>query len=84
MKVIRGNPLRKHAHAIYRDVFQKQKIKISLENFDFLNIFTQNIHYGYTLELPRRGGSNESQCMFLIKNKKIRHSPRPANPSFSM
>ena len=45
------------------------------------NIFAQNIHCGYKLESPHRGGSNEySQCMFWIKNKKIRYTP--ANPSF--
>ena len=45
--------------------------------------FSQNIHCGYTLEPPRRGGSNEyPQCMFWIKNKK--NSYTPANPSFSI
>ena len=29
------------------------------ENFDIFLIFAQNIHRGFTLELPRRGGSNE-------------------------
>ena len=28
-----GGILRKHAHAIYRDFFQRQKLKISLEKF---------------------------------------------------
>ena len=35
------------------------------------NIFAQNIGCGYTLEPPRRGGSNECpQSMFWTKNKK--------------
>ena len=35
------------------------------------SIFAQNIDCGYTLEPPRRGGSNEyPQSMFWIKNKK--------------
>ena len=35
--------LRKLAHAIYRIFFfQKEKMKISLEIFDFLDIFAQN------------------------------------------
>ena len=38
---------------------------------DLLNVFAQNIHRGYTLEPPQRGGSNEyPQCMFWIKNRK--------------
>ena len=36
-------------------------------------IFAQNIDCGYTLEPPRRGGSNEyPQSMFWSKNKKNR------------
>ena len=47
----------------------------------FLVIFAQNIHCGYMLEPPHRGGSNVyPQCMFWIKNKKIRYAP--VNPQF--
>ena len=53
------------------------------KNFDIFLIFAQNIDCGYTLKPPRRGGSNEyPQCMFWIKNKKIRYTP--AIPSFSI
>ena len=42
----------------------------------FFNIFAQNIDCGYTLEPPRRGGSNEyPQSMFWSKNKKNRCIP---------
>ena len=35
----------------------------------FFHIFAQNIHCGYTLEPPWRGGSNEyPQSMFWSKN----------------
>ena len=38
--------------------------------FEFFDILTRNIHCGYTLEPPHRGGSNEDpQCMFWIKKK---------------
>ena len=41
------------------------------KNFDIFLIFAQNIDCGYTLEPPRRGGSNEyPQSMFWSKNKK--------------
>ena len=49
--------------------------------FDTFLIFAQNIDCGYTLEPPRRGGSNEyPQSMFWSKNKKNRYNP--AYPSF--
>ena len=42
-----------------------------IKNSDFLPISAQNIDCGYSLELPRRGGSNEyPQSIFLIRNKK--------------
>ena len=48
----------------------------------FLN-FAQNIDCGYTLEPPRRGGSNEyPQSMFWSKNKKNRYTI--AYPSFAI
>ena len=43
------------------------QIKIS----DIFHISAQNIDCGYSLEPPRRGGSNEyPQSMFLCRNKK--------------
>ena len=60
--------------------FSGKNCKFHLKNFDVFLIFAQNIDCRYTLEPPRRGDSNEyPQCMFWIKNKKIRHYP--ANPS---
>ena len=64
-------PLRKLAHAIYRDFSL-----VKFENFhdiifDIFLIFAQNIDCGYTLEPTQRGGSNEyPQSMFSSKNKK--------------
>ena len=51
--------------------------------FDIFLIFAKNIDCGYTLEPPRRGGSNEyPQSMFWSKNKKNRYTP--AYPSFAI
>ena len=51
--------------------------------FDIFLIFAQNIDCGYTLEPPRRGGSNEyPQSMFWSKNKKNRYTL--AYPSFAI
>ena len=52
-------------------------------NFNIFLIFAQNIDFGYTLEPPSGGGSNEyPQSMFLSKNKKHRYTP--AYPSFAI
>ena len=49
----------------------------------FFLIFALNIDCGYTLEPPRRGGSNEyPRSMFWSKNKKNRCTP--AYPSFAI
>ena len=75
--------LRKLAHAIYRDFFTCKNLKFREKNFDIFLIFAPNIDCGYTLEPPRRGGSNEyPQSMFWSKNKKNRYTPE--NPSFTI
>ena len=55
------------------------------ENFQIkkliFHISAQNIDCGYTLEPPRRGGSNEyPQSMFLRRNKK--NNVYPCKPQF--
>ena len=46
---------------IYRKLYlQKQKI-FRYKNSDIFHISAQNIDCGYSLEPPRRGGSNEYQ-----------------------
>ena len=66
---------------IYRK-FHLQKLKnIQIKNSDIVHISAQNIDCGYTLEPPRRGGSNEyPQSMFLSRNKK--NSVYPCKPKF--
>ena len=63
--------------------FPAIKMKFSLKfSFDIFDICAQNINYGYTLEPPRRGGSNEyPQSMFWIIIKK-NNRYIPVNPSF--
>ena len=74
-------PLRKHTHMIYSNFFRLKIDNFQRKKSDFFLIVAQNIDCGYTLEPPRRGGSNEyPQSMFWIKNKKNRYTP--ANPSF--
>ena len=68
----------------YTVIFFRSKIdNFQRKNFDSFLIFAQNIDCGYTLEPPRRGGSNEyPQSMFWSKNKKNRYIP--VNPSFAI
>ena len=67
----------------YTEIFKNVKNdNFQSKKFDIFLIFAQNIDCGYTLEPPRRGGSNEyPQSMFWSKNKKNRYTP--AYPSFS-
>ena len=68
---------------IYRN-FHLQKLKIfGYKNSDIFHISAQNIDCGYSLEPPRRGGSNEyPQFMFSAEITKIMYTP--ANPSFTI
>ena len=51
----------------------------------FFLIFAQNIDCGYTLEPPRRGGSNEyPQSLFWSKKREKKNRYTPAYPSFAM
>ena len=43
----------------YTENFTTKKWKFSDKNSDIFYISAQNIDYGYPLEPPRRGGSNE-------------------------
>ena len=55
---------------IYRK-FHLQKLKIFRQKTNVFHFSPQNIDCGYSLEPPRRGGSNEyPQSMVLSRNKK--------------
>ena len=55
--------------------------KFSNKKFWYFHISAQNIDCGYSLEPPRRGGSNEyPQSMFLSRNKK--NNVYPCKPQF--
>ena len=64
--------------------FSTVKIEKLIRKFLIFFLFLlQNIDCGYTLEPPRRGGSNEyPQSMFWSKNKKNRYTP--AYPIFAI
>ena len=57
--------------------------KFSDKNSDIFYISAENVEFGYSLEPPRRGGSNEyPPTMFLAEIRKIMYTP--VNPSFSV
>ena len=61
--------------------FTNKNWKFSDKNSDILHISAQNIDCGYSLEPPRRGGSNEyPQSMILSRNKK--NNVYPCKPQF--
>ena len=63
--------------------FYYQKWKFSDKNSDIFRNSAQNIDCGYSLEPPRRGGSNEyPQSMFWAEVRKIMYTP--VNPSFTV
>ena len=79
--------LRKQAYSnilkILPSKMKKKKKKKSDKNSYIFHISAQNIDSGYSLEPPRRGGSNESpQSMFLSRYKK--KYIYPVNPSFTI
>ena len=51
--------LRKHAYSNILKILQPKRGKFSDKNSDIFHISAQNIDCWYSLEPPRRGGSNE-------------------------
>ena len=73
--------LRKHAYSNILKILQPKKENFQIKNSDIFHISAQNIDCGYSLEPPRRGGSNEyPQSMFLSRNK--RNNVYPCTPQF--
>ena len=59
----------------------KKSENFQIKNPDIFQMSAQNIDYGYSLEPPQRGGSNEcQQSMFLSRNKK--NNVYPCKPQF--
>ena len=66
---------------IYWNFHHRKTEKFQIKKFDIFLISAQNIDRGYSLEPPRRGGSNEyPQSMFLSRNKK--NNVYPCKPQF--
>ena len=75
--------LRKHAYSNIMKILPQKTENFQIKNSDIFLISAQNIDRGYTLELPRRGGSNEyPESMFCAEIRKIMCTP--VNPSFTI
>ena len=65
----------------YIEKFTTKNWNFSDEKFDIFHTSAQNIDCGYSLEAPRRGGSNEyPQSMFLSRDTK--NNVYPCKPQF--
>ena len=81
LKERRCSPLRKHASSNILKILPPKNENFQIKNSDIFHISAQNIDCGYSLEPPRRGGSNEyPQSMFLSRNNK--NSTYPCKPQF--
>ena len=78
---LQSDALRKHAYSNILNILLAKKEIFLIKNSDIFHISVQNIDCGYSLEPPRRGGSNEyPQSMFLSRNKK--NNVYPCKPQF--
>ena len=68
---------------IYRKFHLQKTENFQIKNSDIFHISAQNIDCKYSLEPPRRGGSNEyPQFMFWAEIRKIMYTP--VNPNFTI
>ena len=73
--------LRKHAYSNIFKISPPKTESFQIKILIFFHISAQNIYCGYSLEPPRRGGSNKyPQSMFLSRNKK--NNVYPCKPQF--
>ena len=73
--------LRKHAYSNILKISSPKTENFPIKTSDIFHISAQNIDCRYSLEPPRRGGSNEyPQSMFLSRNKK--NNVYPCKPQF--
>ena len=82
--MLQANVITKTRLFKYMENFTSKKNEIfQIKNSDIFHISAQNIDCGYSLEPPRRGGSNEyPQSMFYAVIRKIMYTP--VNPSFTV
>ena len=74
-------PLWKHVYSNIQNILPPKTENFQIKNSDIFHTSAQDIGCGYSLEPPRRGGSNEyPQSMFSSKNKE--NNVYPCKPQF--
>ena len=82
-ELVLEKPITKTRLFKYIENFTTKKGKLSDKKSDIFYISSLNIDCGYSLEPPRRGGSNEyPQSMIFNNIRKIMHTS--VNPSFTI
>ena len=74
-------PLRKHAYLIILKILPPKNENFQIKTPDIFHISAQNIDCGYSLEPPRRGGSNEDPQSMLL-NRTNKNNVYPCKPQF--
>ena len=68
---------------LYWKFYHQKNENFQIKNSDIFHISAQNIDCGYSLEPPRRGGSNEyPQSMFWAEIRELMYTP--VNPIFTI
>ena len=68
---------------MYWKFYHHENENFQIKHSDIFHSSAQNTDCGYSLEPPRRGGSNEyPKSMFQSKTMKIMYTP--VNPSFTI
>ena len=81
MQTTKRPSLRKHAYSNILKILPSKNKSFQIKISDIFHISAQNIVCGYSLEPPRRGGSNEyPQSVCLSRNKK--NNVYPCKPQF--
>ena len=75
--------LQKHAYLNVLKILLPKNESLQIKILIFFIFLLKNIDCGYSLEPPRRGGSNEyPQSLFWAEIRKIIYTP--VNPSFTI
>ena len=81
MDRLRTYTLRKQAYSNILKILPPKTENFQIKKSDIFPISAKNIDCGYSLDPPRRGGSNEyPQSMFLSRNKE--NNVYPCKPQF--
>ena len=80
-KISYNHLIRKHAYSNILKISLPKTESFPIKLLIFFHTSAENIDCGYSLEPPRRGGSNENpQSMFLSRNKN--NNVYPCKPQF--